>query len=196
MSRFPPYEDWAEFVGAIAQGDVEEVRRAMAADSPWLGYRRGEAFRTALRAARNNEKLVADLIGFGADCSAAIRAGGPLAPMMEKALRRAGPSWRVDAYDQGIVELRIVRESSWCMSFLPNDAQVPIRYGGGGEGEWPTEPAAALEALMRDLEDERLEPIAARAKWFAPWLEKLAAGQDFPLGELLRRLQKYAVRRV
>ncbi len=78
------------------------------------------------------------------------------------------------------------------VGFDPNDLERPILWEGDYVGfGWPFSAAEALQLWQRDIAPHP-EARAATA-WFVPFMEKLAAGEDFDLDEMERlapRLQR------
>lgn len=89
-----------------------------------------------------------------------------------------GPSWFRQAQKDGVDHYLFVDEDVM-FGFNPNDIQTPIWTGDESEGfGWPNTAAQAIDML----EDNRR--LRFDVEWFLPFLDKLAADDDFSLDDL------------
>ena len=101
-----------------------------------------------------------------------------LAKLIETLAPRCGPRWMRDARERGIERCIFWLTKAYGLGFEPHDIEQPILWEGDYRGfGWPLTAAQALVAWQRDIAPH--PHVRDATRWFVPFMEKLASGEDF-----------------
>jgi ankyrin repeat protein len=157
------------------------------------------AIHVAVRAGKQAEVVVALLAEAGCDMAAsnkagrtasdeAIKAGWPeLATTIRDLAPRSGPRFMREARARRIGIYVFQYNKATGLAFNPHDTDFPIGLGGGYMGMYPCTAPEALEMYRERRIDIVGDP------WLVPFLERLAAHEDFGLDELERAAPRFSI---
>ena len=94
--------------------------------------------------------------------------------------QKPNPTWHLEAEQRGLDYLVVLYEKAEGFIFCPRNLEYPFRVGGDYDGNLPIDARGVVEYLATDFNPHFLE----RIKWFIPYVQKVANGEDFSLENL------------
>jgi ankyrin repeat protein len=185
-------------VAPAARGGHVEVLRLLASRGASINSADAATGETPLHAAiqapQNVEATVEVLLRLGCRTngrdrdnktpSARARAIGrtDLAGLISTLAPKCGPRWMRQARTSGVSTCSVYQSRAFGLGFDPHDIERPILWGGDYDGSWPV---TAAEGLANWKGAQKASSSACQeTRWFLPFMEKLAAGEEFDLAEL------------
>ena len=177
-----PSSNHASLIGAITHSSLRGVTVVLDQDNPWLGsHDFNSKLLEAMRRSANHLALLELLVGRGMNLTP-FELSSKEREIVSAALADAA-TYRRQAHELGIVRLDIQRAKAWGIAFVPGDGQLPLVFGGDYDGAWPVDADYVLASWHQDQPG-----TDSSVSWFYPYVQKIAAGEDFDLAEVMSQL--------
>jgi ankyrin repeat protein len=199
-----------ESLRSAAEGGWPDIVRMLAVKGVSLNRQEPETGETplhaAVRAARNPDATVTTMLTLGCRENGRTRAGETPADLARRLGRlgladligalapRCGPRWMREARQRGITRYVFHLTKAHGVGFDPHDVESPVLWEGDYVGfGYALTAAQALVDWHRQLQP--IPDVCAATAWFVPFIEKLAAGEEFGLDELERAAPSLKIER-